>query len=170
MFKFIIMMLIPIFAFASSSADSGWSETDSWRAFNFFVFLGIIYYFLADRAKAFFANRKNSIAKRLDDIQNKLKESTLKKEEAIAKVEEAKVTAKSYILTSEKENRLILDRLNNDLNNELENLEKTQKYQMEIEKRKVTRTIINEVLDELFDKNISIDKNKLVDIVTKKVS
>lgn len=167
MIRYITLILIPIFAFASS----GEGETDIfWRTINFAIFAAIAYYLLADKIKTFFVNRKNGIAKRLSDIQNKLKESALKKEQAIAKVEESKIAAKSFLVTSEKETKLMLDKLNNDLNNELETLEKSQKDQMEIEKRKVTRAVINEVLGELFDKNISIDKDKFVDIVTKKVS
>lgn len=167
MFKILTIMMIPIFVFASSEE----AETDIfWRTINFLIFAGIAYYILADKVKNYFVGRKNSIAKRLSDIQDKLKESALKKEQAIAKVEDAKVTAKSFMLTSEKENKLLIDKINNELNNELDNLQKSQKDQMEIERRKITRIVINEVLDELFDKNISIDKNKFVDIVTKKVS
>lgn len=168
MLKYLIIMSIPIFAFAASS---GSGETDIfWRTINFVIFAGIAYYILADRVKAYFVGRKDAIAKRLTDIEERLQESKLKKAAAEDKVKEARVTAKSFLATSQKENKLLLDKLNNDLNNEIDNLDKAQKDQMEIERRKITRAVINDVLDELFDKNISIDKSKFVDIVTKKVS
>ncbi|MFV0482098.1 MAG: F0F1 ATP synthase subunit B [Campylobacteraceae bacterium] len=169
MFKYIFMVTIPVLAFA---AGDGEAKTDIFpRVINFLIFAAIAYYLLANRLKLFFTNRKNSIADRLDAIQKKLRESEQEKEKAKEKVEEAKVNAKAFLASSEKENELLLAKIAADLDNEMNNLEKSQNDQMDIERRKMTRAVINEVLDELFKSEAaSIDRKKFIDIVLKKVA
>lgn len=166
-YKYLTILLLPAFAFASESG-----ETDIlWRTINFLIFAGLLYYLLASKVKIFFVDRKNSIAKRLDSIQQKLKESRDKKDMAIAKVEEANANAKAIAISSEKETDILISRINEELNLALENMEKSQKEQMEIEKRKMIRQVVNDVLDELFKKSAtSIDKQTFINIIMKKVA
>ncbi|MDR2080399.1 MAG: F0F1 ATP synthase subunit B [Campylobacteraceae bacterium] len=166
--KYLILLVIPVLAFASG----GEADTDIFkRSVNFLLFAGLLYYLLANIIKNFFKNRKNSIADKLNAIQEKLKESKKQKSEALEKVEEAKAVAKALLATSEKENKLILAKISSDLILEMKNLEKANHDQMDIERRKMVRAVVSETLSELFsEESIIIDKEKFINILLKKVA
>ncbi|MDR1975988.1 MAG: F0F1 ATP synthase subunit B [Campylobacteraceae bacterium] len=168
MLRYIILFTIPALAFASGGAG----ETDIFpRTINFLLFAGLLYYLLANIIKNFFKNRKSSIADKLNAIQDKLKESKRRKNEALEKVEEAKANAKALLVTSEKESKMMLAKISSDLLIELENLEKANQDQMSIERRKMVRAVVNEVLSELFtEESIAIDREKFINIILKKVA
>ena len=159
---------MPVFVLASG----GSGETDILpRAVNFIIFASILYYLLADHAKNFYKGRIAGIADRLDSIQRKVKDSLEAKQNALLKVEEAKSNAKSLIETSKKEAELLVKKVQSDTDLELQNLEKAYLEKIEIERRKMARSVVNSVLDEMFDKDaISLDKEELVKIVMKKVA
>ncbi|MDR0666648.1 MAG: F0F1 ATP synthase subunit B [Campylobacteraceae bacterium] len=165
--RYIILFIFPALAFAS-----GGGETDIFpRAVNFLLFAGLLYYLLANVIKSFFKNRKSSIADKLNAIQERLKESKKRKDEALEKVEEAKANAKALLSTSEKENKIMLAKISSDLALELENLEKANHDQMSIERRKMVRLVVNEILNELFtEESIAIDREKFINIILKKVA
>lgn len=141
------------------------------RAINFAIFAAILYYLIAEPLKGLYFKRLNGIAERLDSIQLKLKESKAKKEEAILKVEEAKATAKSIAQVAKKEIETLKKRYEKEMLAELENMKKTHSEQIEIERRRMTRQVVAEVLDEIFDGDaVSIDQDKFVSIVLKKVA
>ncbi|MDR2100707.1 MAG: F0F1 ATP synthase subunit B [Campylobacteraceae bacterium] len=166
--KYLILLIIP--ALALASGDGG--ETDIFRrSVNFLLFAGLLYYLLANIIKNFFKNRKNSIADKLNAIQEKLKESKKRKSEALEKVEEAKAAAKALLTTSEKENKMMIAKISSDLVLEIKNLEKANQDQMDIERRKMVRAVVNETLNELFsEESIVIDKEKFINILLKKVA
>ncbi|NLC27566.1 MAG: F0F1 ATP synthase subunit B [Campylobacteraceae bacterium] len=141
------------------------------RAVNFAIFVAIIYYLIAEPLKGLYFKRLHGIAEKLDSIQLKLKESKAKKEEAILKVEEAKASAKSIAQVAKKEVEALKKRFEKELLLELENMDKTHNEQIEIERRRMTRQVVSEVLDEIFDEDsITIDESKFVSIVLKKVA
>lgn len=166
--RYIILFIFPVLIFANSSG----SETDIFpRAVNFLLFAGLLYYLLANIIKNFFKNRKSSIADKLNAIQEKLKESKKRKNEALEKIEEAKTNAKALLSTSEKESKIMLAKISSDLTLELENLEKAGRDQMNIERRKMVRIVVNEILCELFtEESIAIDREKFINIILKKVA
>lgn len=157
-----------------SFASGGGGETDIFpRAVNFLLFAGLLYYILIDKIKIqnIFKNRKNSIADKLNAIQEKLKESKNQKNIALEKLEEAKENAKAFLVTSQKESKMLLEKIDLDLQIELENLEKAHKDQTDIERRKMVRQVVSEVLEELFSADsIKIDRDKFIDIILKKVA
>jgi F-type H+-transporting ATPase subunit b len=156
----------------SFASDSGESDIFQ-RTINFFLFAGLLYYILINKFKIqnIFKNRKKNIADRLNAIQEKLKESKNQKNIAFEKLEEAKANAKTFIITSQKENKMLLERMETDLQIELENIEKYHKDQIDIERRKMVRQVVSEVLEELISADsIKIDHNKFVDIILKKVA
>ncbi|MDR1460326.1 MAG: F0F1 ATP synthase subunit B [Campylobacteraceae bacterium] len=169
MLKYIALLIIPMLSFAS---DSG--ETDILqRSINFFLFAGLLYYLLVNKFKIqnIFKDRKKGIADKLNAIQEKLKESKNQKNIALEKLEEAKLNAKAFIATSKKESKMLLEKIDSDLQVELENLEKSHKDQISIEHRKMVRQVVSEVLEELFSADsIKIDRDKFVDIILKKVA
>ncbi|MDR1615204.1 MAG: F0F1 ATP synthase subunit B [Campylobacteraceae bacterium] len=167
MLRYIILFIIPVLAFANSGGD-----TDIFpRTINFLLFAGLLYYLLANIIRNFFKNRKDSIADRLNAIQEKLKESKQQKNRALEKIEEAKANAKALLITSEKENKMMLAKISSDLVSEIKNLEKANHDQMDIERRKMVRAVISETLSELFtEESIAIDKEKFINIILKKVA
>ena len=168
-FYFALLCAMPGALFA---AGGGSGEYDILpRAINFTIFAAILYFLIADPLKGLYFKRLNGIAERLDSIQSKLKESKSKKEEAVLKVEESKVLAKSLVHTAHKEVDIIKNRFNAELAQELENLEKSYNEHMEIERRRMTRQVVSEVLDEMFaGDGMELDQEKFVSIVLKKVA
>jgi F-type H+-transporting ATPase subunit b len=166
---FVALCALPGALFA---AGGGSGEYDILpRAINFTIFAAILYYLIAEPLKGLYFKRLNGIAERLDSIQSKLKESKGKKEEAILKVEEAKVLAKSLVQTANKEVEIIKKRFEVELANELDNLDKSRNEHIEIERRRMTRQAVGEVLDEMFKTGgIELDQDKFVSIVLKKVA
>lgn len=165
---FFPLLLIPILAQASS--DGGEKDILE-RTVNFLIFAGILYYLVANKLKAFFVNRRDGIANQLDDIQQKLQESKNKKNDALKKVQEAKENAKILLTSFEKENKIILAKMESELNKDIENLEKLNKDQMSIERRKMTRSVVSDILNELFIADfVKIDKEKFINIITSKVA
>ncbi len=163
-------MIAPIIVLASSAEGHGGTDILP-RTLNFLIFAGILYYLVAGAAKEWYVGRKSSIAQKLDSIQVKLKESHSKKEQALQKVEEAKVNAKTLIETAKKEAVLLSEKVAQDADQEIENLEKAFQDRTLIERRKMQRAIVCEVLDELFKEGtISLDHDEIVKIVNKKVA
>ena len=170
MFKYLLMCVAPIALLASGGAHSGSTDIIP-RAINFLIFAAILYYYIAEPAKQWYLGRKNEIADKLDSIQVKLKESHSKKETALAKVEEAKVNARALIETAKKEAVLLSEKVSLEADQEITNLEKAFQDRATIERRKMQRVIVSEILDEVFQEgSISLDNNEIVKIVSKKVA
>jgi F-type H+-transporting ATPase subunit b len=167
---FLLLLLAPVALLASGGEGSG--ETDIFpRTVNFLIFVSILYYYVSGNLKDWYIGRKNEIATKLDSIQVKLKESNSKKEIALTKVEEAKVNAKNLVETAKKEALLLAEKIVQETDAEIENLEKAFQDRISIERRKMQRVIISEVLDEVFkEDSIALDNNEIVKIVNKKVA
>ena len=167
--KFLFLMLVPAFVLASEGTGG---ETDIIpRTINFLIFAAILYYLIAEPAKNFFTGRKDQIADKLNSIQKRLKESKAKKEQALQKVEDAKANAASLIQTAKKEAEMIKERLAEDLKIEIESMIKAHNERVEIERRKMIRDTVAQVLDEIFeDGAVAFEKDDFVDIVMKKVA
>jgi len=167
--KYILFLLTPALLLAGGGGNG---ETDIFpRAVNFILFASILYYVVAEPAKAFFKGRIAGIADSLESIQVKVKESASAKEDAQAKVEKAKLEAKTLIETAKKEAILISEKVIKDTNAELKNLEKSFNEKTDVERRKMTREVVNNVLDEMFENDaLSLDKNELIQIVMEKVA
>lgn len=167
--KYILFLLAPALLFASGGGNG---ETDIFpRTINFILFASILYYLVAQPAKEFFKGRITGIADRLESIQAKVKESASAKENAQGQVEKAKTEAKILLETAKKEAVLIADKIAKDTSMELKNLEKSFNEKTDVERRKMTREVVNGVLDEMFENDaLSLDKNELIQIVMEKVA
>lgn len=168
--KYFLLILAPALLFASGGGGGG--ETDIFpRAVNFFIFAAILYYLVAAPAKQFYLGRKADIAGQLDSIQVKLRESHGKKDLAMSKVEEAKASARVLVETAKKEAILLSERIVAEADAEIENLDKAFQDKVLIERRKMTRMVVGEILDEMFKEgSISLSKEEIVNIVNKKVA
>jgi len=167
--RYVLLLLTPALLLASGGGEGGTDIIP--RAINFIIFAAILYYLLADHAKAAYKGRITGIADRLNSIQVKVKESIAAKEAAQAKVEQAKISAKTLIETSKKEAQLLTEKVAKDAELEISNLEKGFQEKTQIEKRRMARDVVTSVLDEMFENDsVSIDKEELVKIVMKKVA
>ena len=168
--NYFLLLLAPIALFASGGEGGGSTDIIP-RTINFLIFAAIMYYYVADSAKQWYFGRKNEIATKLDSIQVKLKESNSKKEIALAKVEEAKANARALVETAKKEAVLLSEKVAQEAEAEIEGLEKAFEDRVTIERRKMQRVIVCEILDEMFKEgSISLDNDEIVKIVNKKVA
>lgn len=162
----VLLFLLPVFALAQGEANYDIIE----RTLNFLLFFGILLYFIAKPLKQMYLNRISSIANRLENIAEKLRVSNRKKDDAIKRVDEAKINAASLIETAKKEAVLLAEKIKKDTQNEILNLEKSFKDQKEFEERKMTKAVVSELLNEIFDdKNLKVDQKELINIILKKV-
>jgi len=168
--NYFLLFLAPI-ALLANGGESGGSTDILPRTINFLIFAAIMYYYVADAAKQWYVGRKTEIATKLDSIQVKLKESNNKKEIALQKVEEAKANARVLVETAKKEAVLLADKVALEAEAEIEGLEKVFEDRVTIERRKMQRVIVCEVLDEMFKEgSIALDNDEIVKIVNKKVA
>lgn len=168
--NYFLLLLAPI-ALLANGGESGGSTDILPRTINFLIFAAIMYYYVADAAKQWYVGRKTEIATKLDSIQVKLKESNSKKEIALQKVEEAKANARVLVETAKKEAVLLADKVALEADAEIEGLEKVFEDRVTIERRKMQRVIVSEVLDEMFrEGSIALDNDEIVKIVNKKVA
>ncbi len=166
-----LMLILPVVIFASGENGAEHGTDIIPRTINFVIFAGIIFYLAAKPIKDFFVGRSSSIADQLNSIQEKLKASNKEKEDAKELVVKAKVSAKSIIETTQQEIELQKAKISEDLKAELGNMDKSFDDHCEIEKRKMTREVITEILDVVFEEgNLSLEKDELLNIVMKKVA
>ncbi len=141
------------------------------RTVNFLIFATILYYLVAEPIKNFFKNRSASIAQKLEEVQIKLKRAKEDKEKAQAELEKAKELAREILETTKKEIEIVTKELKKQAQQELQVLEQTFEENLELERRKRVREITKEVLEELFeDQNVSLDKEKFINLIIKKVA
>ena len=149
-------------------ADGGYDIVP--RTINFIVFAAILYYFIANPIKNAYKGRITGIAARLDNIEQKLKDSKAKKDDALRRVEEAKANAASLVETARKEAVLISERIKEETRQEVANLEKRFQDQKEFEKRRVVKSVVGEILNEIFaSDSVKMDQSELINIMLKRV-
>ena len=149
-------------------ADGGYDIVP--RTINFIVFAAILYYFIANPIKNAYKGRIAGIAARLDSIEQKLKDSKAKKDDALRRVEEAKANAASLVETARKEAILISERIKEETRQEVANLEKSFQDQKEFEKRRMVKSVVGEILNEIFaSDSVKMDQSELINIMLKRV-
>ena len=136
------LALAPVALFASSE---GAVETDIVeRTVNFIIFAGILWYLLADKIKAYFAERSLSIQAEI----------------AAEIVESAKADIDSV---KEKVSLAVAADINN--------LERNLEEMIKVETSKAKKEVVAEILEELLKSdNIKLSQDELVNIVLKKVA
>lgn len=168
--KMFILLLLTLTPFALFANEGG--ETDIvQRTVNFIIFAAIIYYLLADKIKAFFADRTQSIQAELDKVQDTLKESEQKVADAGKKLEEAKKLASEIVSGANEDIEKIKSQIAKNVEDEIAHLEKNFENKTEAEIRKAKVDVVEEVLNELLnDNNLAISEDELANIVMKKVA
>lgn len=165
--RYILILFVPLVLFANEGSNYDILE----RTINFLLFFGILYYLIESKVKEAYSSRITSIADKLEAVQATLKATTQKKELAKQKIAKAKDDAKSLLATSKKETEILVKKMHDDVLNDMTNLEKAHKEKVLIERRRMKRDVISEVLNEMFDGSaLEIDRKEFVDIILKKVA
>lgn len=167
--RYLLCLFVPMVLFASSGEGTDYDIIE--RTINFLIFFGILYYLLANKIKDAYNARISGIADKLESVQTVLKKSAQKREDAKLKVQKAKDDAKVLQDTSKKELSILVAKMQDDVKSDLENLEKSHQERVSMERRRMKREIIAEVLNEMFEGNtLAIDRKEFVDIILKKVA
>jgi F-type H+-transporting ATPase subunit b len=141
------------------------------RTVNFALFAGLIWYLVADPAKAYFKGRREGIADELQKVKDRLKESDDLKKEALAKVKEAEKFAEDLQESSKKENKILNDSIMAQCDKDLLNLAKSQETLMEFEQRKMVREVVKNTISKLIAESGSdFDKEAMANVILKKVA
>jgi F-type H+-transporting ATPase subunit b len=153
-------------------ANEGAVETDLvQRTVNFIIFAGILWYLLADKIKAFFAERSLSIQGELDKVQDTLKASQDKVKDAQKKLEEAKKIATEIIDGAKTDINSVKQKVATAVDSDIVNLNKNLEEMMKVETSKAKKEVVTEVLEELLSsENIKLTQQELANIVLKKVA
>ncbi len=164
------LALAPLGLLASSEgAETNYDIVQ--RTVNFIIFAGILWYLLADKIKAFFADRTASIQAELDKVQDTLKASQDKVDTAVKNLEEAKVLAAEIVGSAKTDIDSVKQRVTEAVEVEIANLDKGFDDKIKVETSKAKREIVSAVLDELLSSdNVSLTQDELVNIVVKKVA
>jgi len=164
-----LLLLVPVFLFASEEAKEGTDIVA--RIINFSIFAGILYYLIADKVKAFFTGRTKEIAAMLSSLQAKVEETKELKQKAVQKVKESEEEAKEIIELAHKEAELQIEKLKEASKQDIQNLVKSFEAKKDVLEKRVTAEVVNEVIEELFSKKgISLSEDELVNIINKKVA
>lgn len=168
----IITTLLLLGAFLYGSDGASESSTDIvQRTVNFLIFAGILYYLLAEPIKNFFGGRSQTIAAELEKVQERLNESKRAKEAAEHKVDEAKRFAEELSEITKRENKLLSDKIAAQCEIDMETVKKQNEALMALEKRKMVREVVSEVMNDVMSNSDSaLSKDTITDILKKKVA
>ena len=163
-----ILVIAPIALFAN---DSNVHTDILERTVNFFIFVAILYYLLADKLKTFFSDRTKSIQTELDKVQDLKKESEKKVSDAKLEIENAKNIADELISSANSDIEAIKTKIEVAVEQEIAYLTKSFDEKTELELRKVKKEVVSNVLNQLLsDDNIALTQEELANIVLKKVA
>ncbi len=166
----VFMLMISTYALASGDAEHASSDIIQ-RTVNFALFVGLIWYLIAEPTKNYFAGRSQSIADELQKVQDKLNESITLKKDALAKISEAEKFAEELASASKKENKIINDNMMAQCEVELETLAKQQVSLKDFEQRRMVRVVVEEILDEvLAQSGDDFNKEAMANVILKKVA
>lgn len=165
---FLFFVIFPVFIFAADDI----SNTDIVpRTVNFLIFAAIIYYLLADKINNFLSERTISIQAELDEVQQTLEESKKKVDEAKAELENAKQIASNLVREAQADVENIKAKVATSYENDIAYLSKSFDDKMELEIKTAKKEVVNEVLEELMNKeNVAISQENLTSIILKKVA
>jgi F-type H+-transporting ATPase subunit b len=166
----VTLFLLSAYLFGSDAGSEGSTDIVQ-RTVNFLIFAGILFYILAEPIKSYFSGRSSGIADELEKVQERLRESKKLKESAENKVEEALRFANELAETSKKENKILSDKIMAQCEQELEIIAKQNSALMELDKRKMVREVVAEVMEGVMhSSNEALGKEAMSDILKKKVA
>ncbi len=167
-----VLLLLIFSSTYALAATAPISESDFfYRVINAAIFVGILYYLIADIVKNFFKNRSQEIAQRLEEVNKKLQASKQAKKDAQVALDQSKTRATQIVESAKKECQLISKKYEQQAEQDIINLQKAHEEKMKLERSKITKEVVKEIMEELLDQDIAgIDQEKFVKLVQKKVA
>ncbi len=162
--KKLLLVLSGVALFANEAANGGTDIIP--RTINFLIFVALLWYLVGDKIKRFFAERRESIARKFQEIEEKLKESKAKKEVLKAELEEAKKLAEEIIKTAKKEAELVESKIKAQVEEEITLLQKHFEEFKESEIRKTKQEAVKEFMEEIL-KDIHITSEDAAKLILK---
>ena len=139
--------IAPVALLAGEGAETDYDIVQ--RTVNFIIFAGILWYLLADKIKAYFADRTLSIQAELDKVQDTLKASQDKVADAVKQLDDAKKLAAEIVEGAKADIDSVKQKVAENVDSDIANLEKNLEEMMKVETSKAKREIVAEVLEEL---------------------
>ncbi|MGM0622536.1 MAG: F0F1 ATP synthase subunit B [Campylobacterota bacterium] len=166
------LLLLVTFSTFSFAAAAPLGESDFfYRVVNVAIFVGILYYLINDKVREFFKERTAKIAGRLDEVSQKLQASKQQRKDAQLELEKAKARSVEIVENAKKECQFIATKVEEQSDVDIKNLEKAFDEKLKLERSKVTKEVVNEIMEELLSEDIaSIDQEKFIKLVQKKVA
>ena len=143
------MAMVPVALFASEGAETNYDIVQ--RTVNFIIFAAILWYLLADKIKAFFANRTLGIQSELDKDQDSLKASKDRVAEAQKKLDDAKKISAEIIESAKSDIENIKQKVSASVDADIANLSKNLDEMIKVEISKAKKQVVAEILDELLN-------------------
>ncbi|MEO1923206.1 MAG: F0F1 ATP synthase subunit B [Nautiliaceae bacterium] len=162
--KKLLLVLSGVALFASEAASGGTDIIP--RTINFLIFVALLWYLVGDKVKRFFAERRESIAKKFQEIEEKLKESKARKEALKAELEETKKLAEEIIKTARKEAELVESKIKAQVEEEITLLQKHFEEFKESEIRKTKQEAVKEFMEEIL-KDVHITSEDAAKLILK---
>ena len=170
----VFAFLLPMVAIASGTEHHEVSISNSdffYRVLNFGIFAGLIYYLVANPIKEFFKGRSADIQNQLNEIKAKLAESKNEAQLAQKNLVHTQDRAKELITDSNAEAKILAENIAKKSQETIASLEKHLDEKMEVEKKKMVKATINELLEDgIENSDIAIDNSKIVSLISKKVA
>ena len=165
----VIMLMLTTYAMASETGHEGSDILQ--RSVNFVIFVGLVWYLIAEPVRNYFTSRSKGIADELQKVQNRLNESIALKKEALGKISEAEKFAEELKEASRKENKLLNDAIMSQCEIDLDILSAHQTSLMEFEQRRMVRKVVEETLDTVLTQSSEdFDKEAMANVILKKVA
>jgi F-type H+-transporting ATPase subunit b len=154
------------------ASDAEHAQTDIiQRTVNFLLFVGLVWYLVAEPVQLYFAKRSQSIADEMQKVQDKLKESINLKKEALHKINEAERFAEDLAVSAKKENKILNDNIMAQCEVDLDIIGKHQVSVIDFERRRMIREVVETTLSEILEQsNEEFDKKAMTNVILKKVA
>ncbi|MDP2851620.1 MAG: F0F1 ATP synthase subunit B [Sulfuricurvum sp.] len=166
----VTVLMLSAYLFGSDAGAEGSTDIVQ-RTVNFLIFAGILFYILAEPVKSYFSGRSAGIADELEKVQERLRESKRLKDAAEHKIEEAERFASELAESSKKENKILSDKILAQCEQELEIIEKQNVALMELDKRKMVREVVSDLMNDVMNSSSeALGKEAMTEILKKKVA
>lgn len=169
--KFILAFVAGAVAALAVAKGAGEGTDIIPRIVNFAIFATILWLLLAKVIRNYFEGRAEAIADQLNRVQEKLNESREAKESAQKRVEDAKVFADELASSTFKEKEILAKQIAEANESDLIQLQKQADEKKELLQRQMIGEVVEDVMAEVLEESTqSLDKQKMAEIVMRKVA
>lgn len=141
------------------------------RTVNFLIFAGLVYYLLADKTKAFFAQRSSKIASDFETIQSKIKDAKAELEAARVKLNEAKSLASELMDLAKKDAVQLSVKIDENAKLSCEKLRLDMSSEQQMARNTMVKGIIEDVVSDLVkEEGFGVSDQEFANILIRKAA